>query len=325
MSWDRELEVAAAAVRQASRVCRAVQRDVDPLTLEKSDRSPVTVADFASQALVARALLEAFPDDPLVGEEDAAALRDPAHAWRLHEVSARVSAEVTADVGDVLRWIDHGGAAAVGPRAWVLDPVDGTKGFLRGEQYAVALALLVDGVPTVAALACPNLPLTDAPGAAVGTVLLAVRGAGARVAPLFEAGPARAARVSARDDVTGLRLCESVESGHTAHDRSAALVERLGITALPVRLDSQAKYGVVARGDAELYLRLPTRPGYREKVWDHAAGALVVQEAGGTVTDVDGRALDFGRGRELSANRGVVVSHGRLHDRVLATLAALGV
>lgn len=322
MSFDRELEVALSAVRQASRACRAVQQSLDPHTLAKEDRSPVTIADFASQALVAHALLEAFPGDPLVGEEDAAALRDPANAERLRQVHAHVSAEVPVTEDDVLRLIDRGSTDAARSRQWVLDPVDGTKGFLRAEQYAVALALLVDGVVEVAALACPSLPCS--PDALVGTLFFAVRGAGSHATPLFEHGPARPIRVSSRSEPASLRVCESVEAAHTAHDRSAELARRLGITAAAVRLDSQAKYGVVARGDAELYLRLPTRPGYLEKIWDHAAGTLVVQEAGGTVTDVDGRPLDFGQGRELRANRGVVVSHGPCHDLVVATLRALG-
>jgi 3'(2'), 5'-bisphosphate nucleotidase len=210
----------------------------------------------------------------------------------------------------------------------VLDPVDGTKGFLRDEQYAVALALLVGGVVQVAALACPSLAFTSEPAAgatvALGTLFFAVRGSGAHATPLFEAGPVRPIRVSSRTDPASLRLCESVEAAHTAHDRSGELAWRLGIKAAPVRLDSQAKYGVVARGQADLYLRLPTRPGYIEKIWDHAAGSLVVQEAGGKVTDLDGRPLDFGQGRELRANRGVVVTHGPCHDLVLSTLRALG-
>ena len=88
-------------------------------------------------------------------------------------------------------------------------------------------------------------------------------------------------------------------------------------------MDSQAKYGVVARGEAEIYLRMPTRADYREKIWDHAAGALIVEEAGGTVTDVAGRPLEFHHGRELAANRGVIVTNGRLHARVLEALDQL--
>ena len=121
------------------------------------------------------------------------------------------------------------------------------------------------------------------------------------------------------------RLCESVESGHSSHSDAAAVAERLGITAAPARLDSQAKYAVVARGDADIYLRLPTRPGYVEKIWDHAAGSLVVTEAGGIVTDVAGLPLAFHHGSTIQNNRGVVVTNGPLHAAVLAALEAVGV
>ena len=100
---------------------------------------------------------------------------------------------------------------------------------------------------------------------------------------------------------------------------------RLGIAAPPLRMDSQAKYAVVARGEADIYLRLPTRADYREKIWDHAAGVLIVAEAGGTVTDIHGKPLEFHHGRELVANRGVVVTNGRLHDRVLEAIGDLGI
>ena len=58
---------------------------------------------------------------------------------------------------EICSWIDHGGAVHYRERFWTLDPIDGTKGFLRGEQYAVALALIEGGEVVVAALACPNL------------------------------------------------------------------------------------------------------------------------------------------------------------------------
>jgi 3'(2'), 5'-bisphosphate nucleotidase len=56
-------------------------------------------------------------------------------------------------------------------------------------------------------------------------------------------------------------------------------------------------------------------------VWDHAGGVLVVEEAGGIVTDIDGQPLDFSLGRELSRNRGVIVSNGQFHDRLLSAVA----
>jgi 3'(2'), 5'-bisphosphate nucleotidase len=100
------------------------------------------------------------------------------------------------------------------------------------------------------------------------------------------------------------------------------LARALGITEPSVRLDSQAKYGVVARGDAAIYLRLPSpkQPDYREKIWDHAAGSLIVEEAGGRVTDAQGAELDFGQSHRLENNRGIVASNGQLHTVILDTI-----
>jgi 3'(2'), 5'-bisphosphate nucleotidase len=317
---ERESAVALQAVRRAMAVCRNVQRGITAQALAKHDDSPVTVADFASQAVVCRALGEAFPDDPVIAEEDSAALRAPEQATfleRIGEELRRVGFDASAD--DACGWIDRGNLHEHRERFWTLDPIDGTKGFLRGEQYAVSLALVVEGRITVAALGCPNLPHDGG----TGVVFTAVHGRGA-TAHRFEGDDASGTPVLVRDtaDPAVARFCESVESGHSKHDWAARIADALGITAEPVRMDSQAKYAAVARGDAEIYLRLPTRPGYREKIWDHAGGVLVVTEAGGAVTDIDGKPLDFTRGPELSENRGVIVSNGRFHERILDAVRA---
>ena len=118
------------------------------------------------------------------------------------------------------------------------------------------------------------------------------------------------------------RFAESFESAHGDHATHVAIARQLGITEPPIRIDSQAKYGLVARGDASLYLRLPhpDNPDYRECIWDHAAGTIVIEEAGGQVTDAEGRVLDWMRGRRLTANRGIVATSGRWHDQVLACI-----
>jgi 3'(2'), 5'-bisphosphate nucleotidase len=329
--YVREQSEAIRAVRLAVRLCRAVGAGIRPEVMDKKDKSPVTVADFGSQAVVCHVLAAAFPDDPIIAEEDSAELRQPENADLLRQVVGQVrSLGLGTDFSpaDVCHWIDRGGTSAYRDRFWTVDPIDGTKGFLRGEQYAVALALIVEGRVVVAALACPNLPLVPgADNADLGVVFTAVRGQGAFASPLDDeaaGGPRIPLRVSDTEDPAAARFCESVESGHSAHGDAARIAERLGITQAPVRMDSQAKYGVVARGEAETYLRLPTRADYREKIWDHAAGVLIVEEAGGTATDVAGKPLEFHHGRELIANRGVIVTNGRLHGRVLDALRQLG-
>ena len=356
--YEHERDVAVRAVREAARLCRSVRTEISPDVLAKKDKSPVTVADFGSQALICRALAEAFPDDPIIAEEDAAELRQAGNAAILDQVLRHVR-HVRDEPGDALdadevcRWIDRGGTSGYRDRFWTLDPIDGTKGFLRGEQYAVALALVVDGQVVVAALACPQLVAgggwrvmgeedhsgmvagggwrvagdADRTRIDSGSIFFAVRGQGAFVVegePEIDAASVPV-RVSQREDPAAVKFCESVESGHSAHGDSAAIAGRLGLTAPPLRMDSQAKYAVVARGEADIYLRLPTRADYCEKIWDHAAGALIVTEAGGVVSDVDGRPLEFHHGRELTANRGVIVTNGRLHQRVLDVVRALGI
>lgn len=324
-AWAEELKAAISAVTQASLVCRSVQRQLAPEALSKKDKSPVTVADFSSQAVVCKVLEESFPRDPMIAEEDSAALREPENApFQQQIVRFLAEAGIEADFEQICRWIDRGNALDYSPRFWTLDPIDGTKGFLRSEQYAVALALIVEGSPVVSVVGCPNLvdPLTGK----VGQILSAVRGEGAFVLPLDEPqAPPRKISVSIQENLSSARMCESVESGHSAHDVSAMVIKDLGIGGEPVRLDSQAKYAVVALGEAELYLRLPTKADYREKIWDHAGGVLLVEEAGGTVTDVSGKPLEWTHGSELAANRGVIVSHGLWHPAVVESLIRHGV
>ena len=323
--YEKEQRIAVEAVREAARLCRTVQAQISPDVLQKKDRSPVTVADFGSQALVCRRLAQEFAADPVIAEEDADELRQPENEGLRGKVVEQVR-KLLPDAGDdeVLAWIDHGGAKDYSDRFWTLDPIDGTKGFLRGQQYAVALALIVDGEVTVAAMACPNLSVA-AGAAGQGVIFTATKGQGSHAVLLEAAGGAGTIRVDPTDDPSGTRFCESVESGHSSHSDSANVAKELGITAEPVRLDSQAKYAVVARGEAVAYLRLPTRPGYVEKIWDHAAGVLVVTEAGGTVTDIHGKPLEFHHGYRLEKNQGVIVTNGRLHENVLTALQTVGV
>ncbi len=95
------------------------------------------------------------------------------------------------------------------------------------------------------------------------------------------------------------------------------VVRHLGVKRPPLRMDSQAKYGILARGDGTVYLRLPTQKAYVEKIWDHAAGCILVEEAGGRVTDLHGKPLDFSQGKTLAKNKGVIATNGKLHDLVL--------
>ncbi|MEA3350496.1 MAG: 3'(2'),5'-bisphosphate nucleotidase [Chloroflexota bacterium] len=322
-----EIKFAIDAVQQASALVKQVQAEMVSSALVKNDRSPVTVADFAAQALVGQLLSENFPNDPLVGEEDSAILQTPAQKDTLEKITYFVDrfAEGVAPES-VCRWIDRG-AAESAPRFWTLDPIDGTKGFLRGNQYAVAFALIVAGKVQIGVLGCPNLkslsPTGDDHGN--GVLVAAARGQGAWVTFLGSEPAFQQLHVSKRTNPAQARLLRSFESAHTNVTNIDRLADALSIEAEPVRMDSQAKYAVLAAGKGEIYLRMlsPSRPNYREKIWDQAAGSLVTEEAGGRVTDLDGKPLDFTAGRTLANNRGVCASNGYLHASALAAIRAI--
>ena len=80
--------------------------------------------------------------------------------------------------------------------------------------------------------------------------------------------------------------------------------------------------GALARGDAGLFLRFPS-PDYREKIWDHVAGAIIVTEAGGRITDGSGAPLNFGRGRWLDLDNGIVAAAPKLHAAVIEQLKTM--
>ena len=365
--WEAELTVALDAVRAASRICRDVQSKIAADVFEKEDRSPVTVADFASQAAICRLIGDAFKNELIIGEEESGALRRAENGPFLDRVLEELRAIGVEATGEqACDWIDRGCEKEYAPRFWTLDPIDGTKGFLRQEQYAVSLALLIDGRIEVALLGCPNLtvdatsctlshsdgrgqgegsssaaretekqpsprPSPGRPGEGEhqrqhsprtpGAIFYAVRGGGSWVVPLDDPTVAPTAiHCSHLADPVEARFCESVETSHTSTSLSSRVADALGMHREPLRMDSQAKYAIVARGEAEIYMRLPAKYGYKEKIWDHAGGVLVVEEAGGLVSDVEGRPLEFNHGYELLNNRGIIAANRELHPRVIAAL-----
>jgi 3'(2'), 5'-bisphosphate nucleotidase len=322
-TYEHECKAGIEAVLKACQLCQDVQQSLSTEeSIVKSDRSPVTVADFGSQAVIVSHLLQAFPADPIVGEEEATVLRQDDQTSLRENVIKRVKA-VEPDLSEqqILDAIDHGAKACdFTKRYWTLDPIDGTKGFLRREQYAVALALVENGIPVLGVLGCPNLPVDPRkPENGRGCLFVAMKGEGAFMRPLSSDCEKRI-HVDSIPDPADAVFCESVESSHTSHEDHAKVAESLGITTSSYRVDSQCKYAIVARGEASIYIHLTEKRNYRSWIWDHAAGVIVVQEAGGTVTDMYGKPLDFSQDRKLIRNSGVIASNGIFHQDVIASI-----
>ena len=118
-----------------------------------------------------------------------------------------------------------------------------------------------------------------------------------------------------------LNFLESVEAAHTSHSFNDRVAQILEIKREPTRMDSQAKYCCLARGDGGVYMRMPTGVGYKEKIWDHASGAVLVEEAGGVISDSRGVPISFGLGRTLGENFGVIAAGKEAHAKVIEAVA----
>lgn len=226
--YTDELRLAVRAVHAASILTKSVLRSLqNSISAEtKSDDSPVTIADFAAQALIISAVHAVYPEDSFIGEESAEALRkNDALAERVWELVQRArevemqkaekSSHVQTHDGDtsgaalafpaskedMLRVIDMGSTDQTrNGRVWVMDPVDGTATFMTNNQYAVCLCLLTDGMQEVAVIGCPNLRF-DVQGplgqriqedhvdeAEFGVMLSAVKGQGTFVRSMHATG-----------------------------------------------------------------------------------------------------------------------------------------
>ncbi|KAJ0264938.1 putative PAP-specific phosphatase [Hirschfeldia incana] len=344
--YHKELEAAIDAVDRACRLCVDVKRSLfssKDKILEKNDQTPVTIADFGVQALVSLELSKLFPSIPLVAEEDSLFLREN------NLVSSVVSEVITkASVGDddhlsdadVLEAIDRGGKDAYTfcnkpATYWVLDPIDGTRGFLKGDDalYVVGLALVVDNEIVLGVMGCPNWP-GDSSDGTKGTLMLSHIGCGTWTKSLQvlsgdwtrrfvdECGLVNKARFCIQESQPweSLPLSSLFDANIDSGDLHGS-----EIRLLPTCCGSLCKYLMVASGRASVFL-LRARTERTIKSWDHAVGIICVHEAGGKVTDWEGDDInleeDQSERRIIFPAGGVVVSNGSLHDQLLEMITS---
>ena len=273
--FERELRAAVELARRAGE--RALEFYGKPLRVEHKDEfdEPVTQADRAVNELIVRALQREFPEDGILAEESV-------------DTEARLSRE----------------------RVWMVDPLDGTKGFIAGTgDFAVQIGLAVGGRSVLGVLYAP----------ATDVLYWAARGHGAWVLrPTAEAeGGARAERlqVSRETELGRMRLAES--RSHRG-PRMESLVRALGVGA-EVRSHSVGiKVGLLVERQADLYIHLSPKT----KQWDTCAPEAVLVEAGGRMTDLWGEPLHYNTADVLNRN-GLVASNGVAHEAVVRCIGML--
>ena len=268
MELERELEVAGRLAREAGAlVLRYFGTDLHVDT--KAGNEPVTRADREASDAIVRGLRAAFPDDIIISEEAADDRR------RLEP--------------------DH--------RVWFVDPVDGTRDFIRGRHgFAVMIGLAIGGRPRLGAVYQPkgDRLFTAAPGAGSW---------------LEEAGERRQLRCAPTTDLGALRLVAS-RSHRTpeidAVKSTLGISDELNIGSVGLKL------GLIALDERDLYVN----PSSKSSAWDTCAPEAILHEAGGRITDLHGEPLVYDR-VELKNDRGLLASNGPAHDALVAKLAPL--
>ncbi|CAJ1440939.1 unnamed protein product [Effrenium voratum] len=292
-----DMEVAPASAGKELEACYVTAG----VAVKEGDSTPVTAADYAIQGLVSATLKRLFPSDRFMGEEDATDLReDPDLCEMALDLCTKFGGPMSRDI--FLAAVDAGVETDKGQRrVWVLDPIDGTKGFVTGEGYVIGLALLVDGEPIVGVMGYPNATTTP-------PIMAAVKGCGLRWWP--SDGPMARVEPSEPEWSAGLSSA-SDEAEEWQGDFPPWLVspQLAGEECRPfgdgpsshLCCGSMIKYFAVAAGSHCGYVQ------YEEdlKTWDHACGVICVQESGGEVTDGASRPVRF-PGRRFRVYGGIV-------------------
>lgn len=356
--YHKELQAAVHVVERACRLCVDVKKFLfsgDERILEKNDQTPVTIADFGVQALVSLELGRQFPSIPLVAEEDSAFLRSNSLADLV--VDAVIDRASLRDESlthiDVMEAIDRGGKDAfvfgANPATyWVLDPIDGTRGFLKGSDalYVVGLALVVEGEIVLGVMGCPNWHDEFPTQSSIeflgnqetisqeGIIMIAHGGCGTWRKGLSnkyefwnrcfvdECISLLKGRfcISDSQEWDSLPLSESYDATTIADD-----IGDKEILLLPTCCGSLCKYLMVASGRASVFI-LRAKQHITIKAWDHAGGMICVHEAGGKVTDWEGSQLDLAADqverRAIYPSGGVLVTNGNLHEQILEMISS---
>lgn len=309
----RKAAICAAAFTSAIRSTGMVWDDAF-----KDGNEPFTQADLGSQAIILKKIHDSFPEHGVIAEESSEAL-DLLGAEPTKKICDLLKEYSEwdinpADLRDNLDWrgdVNHS-------YIWTVDPIDGTKGYIAGLHYAVAISMMENGTPVLGVIAAPHEKM----------LYWATRDGGAWKMPLPEKSPFNDLQTISEKNISPVRVTEISLPEEAAMLGSRAHVDPLTKTTFEslhvremVKCDSQIKYSTIADGRAELYLRPET--SRISLIWDHAPGVVILEEAGGKVTDIDGRNLDFSHGKGLTQNHGILATNGKLHEIVLSFLKDL--
>ncbi|MFX1366252.1 MAG: 3'(2'),5'-bisphosphate nucleotidase CysQ [Promethearchaeota archaeon] len=295
--YNRELEFAIDIVEKASRITEWFRRKGFK-SFFKSDQSPVTLADLASQIYVISQLKEYFPEDEIIAEEENIEFINNKAETLINKCFNELNLKKLINLKILVRL-----RGKPSERQWTIDPIDGTIGYQNGLSYAIGLGFMIKSIPKICAIAVPNYnnyPLA---------IFAAEKGQGAQVS--YNNKNYNPIRVNQNENINDIRLCHSL---HYDQPWVLNFAKKIGIKHY-IQIDSMAKFCMVADGTADLYIK-PLDPK-KSFSWDFMPGDLLVREAGGSVTDLNGERLKFSERKCLWMKPGIIASNGMLQKKML--------
>jgi 3'(2'), 5'-bisphosphate nucleotidase len=373
--YTHELNLIFGALQVAAKLSQHIIHSTDKAKgiVSKPDLSPVTVADFAIQALLATTVKAAFPNDTVVGEENASQLRADLYLLEhVYELLRWLAGDAERDsVPDghahlpegtavpssreqMCNLIDECGTSvpSASGRTWVFDPIDGTKTYVRGELYAINVALLVDGKQELGIVGCPNMsmdakaPLTNSDIHTSGCIVFAARGYGAWIRPLPGSSTMAAAAAAATATNNGTQNGRSAEVRrlpriHSTDSKTLTIADVRFVTCATIvdsalkginelvakRVDAPypgcdllpwvLRWTGLAMGLGNTTVWVYNNKKRYGKIWDHAGAMLLFEETGGRITDIHGKEMDLLAGRKMTSNCGFIGAPAALHQQVM--------
>lgn len=264
----------------------------------KLDQSPVTLADFASQIYIISQLKENFPDDEIIAEEENIDFINLKAENLIKQCFKELNLMKLKDIKDNVRF-----RGKSSERQWTVDPIDGTLGYQEGLSYAVGIGFMVESIPKICAIAVPNYLNKSL------AIFSAEEGQGSQVSHNNE--NFNPIVVNQNETIDNIHLCHSL---HYDQPWVLDFAKKIGIKNY-IQIDSMAKFCMVAEGNADLYIKpLDVAHSF---TWDFMPGNLIVKEAGGEVTDLNGESLHFKKEKCLWTAPGIIASNGLLHNKIL--------
>ncbi|MFO8017210.1 MAG: inositol monophosphatase family protein [Promethearchaeia archaeon] len=296
MNYQKELKIATKLVRNASQITSWF-KERSFRELRKQDKTPVTLADWASQIYIISQLKESFSNDQIIAEEDSSVLISTLSS-NIRKCYLDLNVTIESNLKSILNY-----RGSKSQRKWTIDPVAGTRGFcLPNGIYCIAIGFMIENDPKVCAIHIPNYK--DGTPA----TFRAIKNAGAYAS--YKGGEFQKIHVSSRSKLDSARMCQSK---HNSAPEIYKFADMVGISDKLV-IDSMAKYCKIAEGSYDFYLR---QSNFYNGSWDFVPGNLLVQEAGGNMTDLKNNSLQFHEECCILSAPGFLASNDMLHDRIL--------